>query len=219
MNVMKAKVSIDDLGEPLTEKVIENPPSYGELLNSFKENLFKFILKCREKNHLPVSVQEEIVDDVNFLMCFFKNYDAFIGYHMQKSGFDISKSPELESVIHYNDLFSKATKAIQSPYLMKNHCKSKLNMTEPIHCKLRNSVGQTVGSYPYVPIDKVLKNYCSHDDIQDNIFSEHNPEMDSEFLKDYCDGSIFRQHPFFKAHPNALRYILGWYIFMKMNSK
>ncbi|XP_035989246.1 uncharacterized protein LOC110368027 isoform X1 [Fundulus heteroclitus] len=88
---------------------------------------------------------------------------------------------------------------------MKNHCKLKLDMTEPTHCKLRNSVGQTVGSYSYVPIDKVLKNYCSHDDIQDNIFSEHTAEMDSEFLTDYCDGSIFRQHSFFKAHPNALR--------------
>lgn len=74
----------NDSDEPLTEKVIENPPSYGELLTRFKENIFKFILKCREKNHLPVSVQEKIVDDVNFF-CFFKeNYNSFIAYHMQK---------------------------------------------------------------------------------------------------------------------------------------
>lgn len=69
------------------------------------------LLKCREKNHLPVSVQE-IVDDVNFLLCFFKeNYDAFIAYHL-KSGFDISQSPELKRVIRLNDFFDEASKAI-----------------------------------------------------------------------------------------------------------
>lgn len=86
--------------------VIENPRSVAELLLDFKDNLFKFILKCREKKHLPVSVQQEIVDDVNFLLCFFKeNYDAFIAFHLQKSGFDLSQSPELTKVIQSNDFF------------------------------------------------------------------------------------------------------------------
>ncbi len=48
-----------------------------------------------------------------------------------------------------------------------------------------------MGSYSYVPIDKVLKNYCSHEDIWDQILNENNPETDSEFLTDYCDGEIF----------------------------
>lgn len=30
-------------------------------------------------------------------------------------------------------------------------------------------------------------------------------QTDSELLTDYCDGQIFKQHPFFKDHPNALR--------------
>ncbi len=196
----------EDFDQPRTHTVTENHPCMDELLKNFKENLFKFVLKCREKNHLPLSVQEEIVDDVNFLLCFFKeNYDAFIAYHLQKSGFDMSQSPEMKRVIQSNDFFDEASKAIRSPYMIKDHCKSKLNMTEPVHFKLRDSVGHSVGSYSYVPIDKVLKNYCSHEDIWDQILNENNPETDSEFLTDYCDGEIFKQHMFFKDHPTALR--------------
>ncbi len=61
----------EDFYQPRTHTVTKNPPCMDELLKNFKENLFKFVLKCREKNHLPLSVQEEIVDDVNFLLCFF----------------------------------------------------------------------------------------------------------------------------------------------------
>ncbi len=70
-------------------------------------------------------------------------------------------------------------------------------MTEPVHFKLRDSVWHSVGSYSYVPIDKVLKNSCSHEDIWDQILNQNNPETDSEFLTDYCDGEIFKQHVFF----------------------
>lgn len=194
----------NEFANDITEN-IETPPSWDEFLINFRDNLFKFILKCREKNSLPVSVQEEIVEDVNFLMCFFKeNYDAFIAYHLEKMGLDVSLCPELKNVLHSNEFFEKASTAIRSPYLVKEHCKSKLNMTEPVHCKLRDSVGHTVGSYSYVPVDKVLKNYLSHEDIQDHIFSSGNSETD-EFLTDYSDGEIFRHHQFFKDNPNALR--------------
>lgn len=131
-------VASEDSDEPGTDTVTGNPPSVDELLLNFRENLFSFILKCREKNHLPVSVQKDIVDDVNFLLCFFKeNYDAFIVYHLQKSGFDISKSPELKRILQSNDFFDEASKAIQSPYMIKEHCKSNLNMIEPVHYKLK----------------------------------------------------------------------------------
>lgn len=59
------------------------PPEMNELLVHFRENLFGFILKSRGKKHLPQTVQQEILDDVNFLFDFFKaNYDAFLKYHL-----------------------------------------------------------------------------------------------------------------------------------------
>lgn len=67
---------------------------------------------------------------------------------------------------------------------------------------LRHTV---VGSCLYVLIDKVLRNYCCHEEIRDQILSGTNPDTDSEYLTDYCDGQIFKQHAFFKYHPNPLR--------------
>lgn len=50
-----------------------HPLSRNELLTNFKENLFSFILKCREKkNHIPQTVQQEIVNDINFYFVILK---------------------------------------------------------------------------------------------------------------------------------------------------
>lgn len=109
------------------------PPSMDRLLENFRDHLFSFILKCTEKNNLSSSVQQDIVDDLNFLLCFFKeNYDSFISYHLDKNGFHISDCPELQQVLSTSDFFQKACDLIQSPFIIKEHCKSKMNMTEPI---------------------------------------------------------------------------------------
>lgn len=54
-----------------------------------------------------------------------------------------------------------------------------------------------------MPFHKVLKNYCSNEEIKNVFLSSRTPEIN--FLSDYCDGNIFREHSFFKDHPNALR--------------
>ncbi len=36
---------------------------------------------------------------ISYCVFFKENYDAFIAYHLQKSGFDMSQSPELKTVI------------------------------------------------------------------------------------------------------------------------
>ena len=193
----------EDLNENLSPAA-KPVPSIEELLKDFKNNLFNFIIKCREKNLLPISVQKEIVEDVNFLFCFFKeNYDAFLTFHLEKNGFNISEIPELARVLHSDDFFRGATGAIQSPYCITEHCKNALQMTEPIDYKLLDDKGKVIGSCSYVPVHKVLKRYFSNDDIKDFVFPNHTPQTD--FLSDYCDGNIFAEHSFFRDHPNALR--------------
>lgn len=122
-----------------------------KLLEDFRENLFGFILKCREKNLLHLSVQQDITYDVKFLFSFFKeNYDSFISYHLENSGFDVSKCPELQQVLHSSDFFDKAFEVVRSPHMIKEHRKAKMDYTEPVHHTLR-------GTYSYVPISEVKK--------------------------------------------------------------
>lgn len=55
-----------------------HPLSRNELLTNFKENLFSFILKCREKNHIPQTVQQEIVNDINFYFVILKRITTLL---------------------------------------------------------------------------------------------------------------------------------------------
>jgi len=145
-------------------------PLLDKQLEDFRDNLFGFILKCREKNLLHLSVQQDIADDVKFLFCFFKdNYDSFISYHLEKSGFDISKCPELQQVLHSSDLFDKAFEVVHSPHMIKEHCKAKMDYTEPVHHTLRGHSGHKIETYCYVPISEVLKKYCSHEDVWNTV--------------------------------------------------
>lgn len=182
------------------------PPNMNELFQQFRENLCAFVLKCREKNHLPQTVQQEILDDVNFLFSFFKeNYDAFLAYHLEKNGFDLAACPELQEVLQSPDFFSEASRLIRSPHMFKEFCKSKFKMTEPVQYTLRDSSGNKAGSYSYVSICEVLRKYCSHEDIWDQIQTELNLEKDELVLNDYRDGLHFKNHKFFAGNPQALR--------------
>ena len=120
--------------EPSVSGESDHMPNLDKLFENFRDNLFGFILKCREKNLLNLSVQQDITNDVKFLFCFFKeNYDLFITYHLEKSGFDISNCSELQQVLHSSDFFDKAYEAVRSPHMIKEHCKAKLNLTERSH--------------------------------------------------------------------------------------
>lgn len=155
---------------------------------------------------MPQSVQQEILDDVNFLFSFFKeNYDEFLAYHLEKNGFDLAACPELQEVLQSPDFFSEASRLVRSPHMFKELCKSKFELTEPVQYTLRDSSGNKTGSYSYVPICEVLRKYCSHEDIWDQIQTELNVEKDELVLNDYRDGLNFKNHKFFAGNPQALR--------------
>lgn len=84
-------------------------------------------------------------------------------------------------------LFSEASRLVRSPHMFKEFCKSKFELTEPVQYTLRDSSGNKTGSYSYVPICEVLRKYCSHEDIWDQIQTELNVEKDELVLNDYRD--------------------------------
>lgn len=79
-------------------------------------------------------------------MFFKENYESFIRYHLDKHGFRLSDCPELEQVLSTSDFFQKACDSIRSPFMIKEHCKTKMNMTEPISYTVRDhSVSNPTG--------------------------------------------------------------------------
>lgn len=103
------------------------------------------------------------------------------------------------------DFFEEASKIVRSPHMLKEHCKFKLRLIEPVHHILRSPSGHKIGTYSYVPITEVLSNYCLHEDIFDENQANDYLERDPDYLSDYTDGTCFKEHPLFKVNPHALR--------------
>lgn len=92
-------------------------------------------------------------------------------------------------MIQSHDFFEKASVAVRSPYMLKEHCKSKLNLVEPVHHILRSKSGHKIGRYSYVPIPEVLARYCSLEDIVDEIEANRHIEGDPDYLSNFSDGT------------------------------
>lgn len=123
---------------------------------------------------------------------------------MDKTGFRISDCPELEQVLSSSDFFQKACDSIRSPFMIKEHCKSKMDMTEPISYTVRDNSEMKIGTYSYVPITQVLQKYCQVEDVWEQIVLDNHGNRD-DILTDYSQGVYFKEHSFFKDHPQALR--------------
>lgn len=83
--------------------------------------------------------------------------------------------------------------------MIKEHCKARMDYTEPVHDTLRDVSGQKVGTYSYVPISEVLKKYCSHEGVWDQIQSVNNKVNSEELLTDYRDAFYFKERVFQRA--------------------
>ena len=99
-NVSSDEVSLDDVTD------VHTSPNKNALVTSFRENLINFTLKCREKNIIPQTVQQDIFDDVkNLFQDFKEHYDSTISYHLQQNGFTVEDCPELLELLKSADFF------------------------------------------------------------------------------------------------------------------
>ena len=60
-------------------------------------------------------------------------------------------------------------------------------------------------SFQYIPLFDSLANLLMDKSIYDQIKTVRT-ETHSEVLNDFCDGCLFKAHPLFSVHPNALLY-------------
>lgn len=88
---------------------------------------------------------------------------------IKKMIFDLAACPELQEVLQSPAVFPVASRLFRSPHMFKELHKSEFEMTEPVQYTLRDSSGNKTGSFSYVPICELLRKYCSHEDIWDQI--------------------------------------------------
>ena len=67
----------------------------------------------------------------------------------------------------------------------------------------------------YIPILKTLHFIYSHPNIKEMVQADSSPE--DAGLKDFCDGELFKSHPLFSKHNNAIQIQLFYYDFETSN--
>lgn len=62
-------------------------------------------------------------------------------------------------------------------------------------------------TFYHVPLLHTLKKMLTHPDVSNEL---NCPRQSSDLLSDFCDGSVYKQHPLFSSNPNALQ-IVGYF--------
>lgn len=86
---------------------------------------------------------------------------------------------------------------------IKRHCKSKMDLIEPVNYTLRNDSGEKIGNFSYVPITQVLRKYCSLEDVWEQIVID-GAKASGEVLREFTDGEYYKHHSFFQENPQNL---------------
>ena len=72
----------------------------------------------------------------------------------------------------------------------------------------RTRLKERYDTFQYVPLEDTLQKLLKDDTILEQI--EKSRIRSDGLIEDYCDGSIFREHPLFSEDPHALQIIAYW---------
>ncbi|XP_066933831.1 uncharacterized protein [Clytia hemisphaerica] len=84
---------------------------------------------------------------------------------------------------------------------------NKPQYVEPIEITLGNNSKGGIDTYQYVPILSTLSVLLKHEDLFAEVIADSQSESDG-ILRDFKDGSVFREHPLFSNEPLSLQIIL-----------
>ncbi len=72
----------------------------------------------------------------------------------------------------------------------------------------RRRVLSSESSFYYIPLLSTLRKVLARGDVLEQVSVDR--RSTNGYLEDFCDGSEFKNHPLFQAHPSALQ-IIGYY--------
>jgi len=174
----------------------------------FLDTLAQFCLKLEFKFMIPAKVVQLILQE----FCLIQKQD----HHLLKENLTKKLKNELpahkiDGIIDYafnNNVVTDAYKMLKSDFLRKNHYKHRLAFVSPVPLPIPPKVeGGESHIFHYIPIKETIKALFSdrslHFKLAEPRFSD-----DPKVLKDYTDGFVFKENPFFQENPLGLQIIL-----------
>jgi hypothetical protein len=104
-----------------------------------------------------------------------------------------------------NSVFTNAFTNIDTDYKFNKFIEANFANVKPQEMVLGNKPGAKPAKYSYISIESVLGLMLSNDDIRHHLLSRSTILPSENHLTSFIDGTIFRDHSFFKDNPNAIR--------------
>jgi len=100
---------------------------------------------------------------------------------------------------------------------VNKYIESNFAFVEPVQYKLRNlsADDSSIEYMQYVPLLQSLKTLLQNDDMFSSVINSH--QSADNRMRDFCDGSLFQQHPLFSSNFHALQIILYYDEFTAVN--
>lgn len=150
---------------------------YDRFRSNFQKAFFNFVLKIKESHMLPISVTNSIVDEVQGLL----ELSQHSMNDVIKQQLLIDPSAEsLEFLFSDEDLFSTIAESCKSDNALTRILYQHFPYCEPLELQLGESEGGSKHVIHVVPLNKVLSNLLSHDDVVSHLTSNLRKR------KDYC---------------------------------
>ncbi len=183
------------------EPHIETSPLFLEKLAEVKTNLKRdlafFILMLQEVHTLPQVIKTSVAKDVGEL------FHKFTVQYQELLKICLEETAEVEqnlSILLEDNIFDTCFEEIK----FYQCCINDFGLVEPIEYLLGHDSHGKKESFQYIPILKVLQTILTRSDIRNHVLEDTRVSTGG-ILGDFCDGSIFRNHPFFSVSEKQLQ--------------
>ena len=172
-----------------------------EIEHNFSQALARSVLKFREEHNMPVTVQNTVTTEMKSLIESYQHeISNEIKRHLLSKGYDVDGDSALGDLLDSDKQVNHVFTNIRSEHMLKNFCKSSLHLIEPQAVSVEND------QYHFVSVCDVVKALLQNEDIIEQWDTGTSQSQRNDgYLRDYCDGSYFREHPLFSVCPDAVR--------------
>ncbi len=170
--------------------------------NYFQEHGM-FLLSMKEFNKVPQSACNKIADQMQSTVELSnENLGDRIQKILQEKGCVTAEDISL-AVAEQNACAADACEGLNSGYKLDKFAKSRLNVVDPEDIILGIGDDGKPRTMQYVPILQSLQQLLKHEDVMSQVLSGHSSQDGR--LRDFCDGSLYKENALFKNDPTALQ--------------
>ena len=172
----------------------------------FKKYLAQTLLNTREKCKVQSKALFSICDTIiNVSTQAYSQSVNAVKKALNDSNIDIGNNELLKDALCDVSPLAISWESINSEKKLDKYVHENLSFVKPVEVVLGQN-REIKECFQYIPALQTLQYLLQFKDIQAYVLNGHHSRND--ILSDFCDGSVFNQHPLFSTSPDTLQLIL-----------